>query len=160
MLYPNFSCGAYGQTWTDTQTSLLLLTSHSSAGPSSNPHPQHSSTKKIPTTTGISHSLLKASSSLSSTGLGSSLISYEYLYTATCNKLQLAAGIPLLWYSTERLLLLTQVCPRVWLSKVDLMAEITTFPPLLFLATELPTQLAATLNICAFPKCSGSHRWD
>lgn len=92
MLYPNFSCGAYGPAWTDTQTSLLLLTSHSSAGPSSNPHPQHSSTKKIPTTTGISHSLLKASSSLSSTGLGSSLISYEYLYTATCNKLQLAAA--------------------------------------------------------------------
>lgn len=113
MLYPNFSCGAYGQTWTDTQTPLLLLTSHSSAGPSSNPHPQHSSTKKIPTTTGISHSLLKASSSLSSTGLGSSLISYEYLYTATCNKLQLAAGIPLLWYSTERLLLLTQKCVHV-----------------------------------------------
>lgn len=150
MLYPNFSCGACGQTWTDTQTSLLLLTSHSSAGPSSNPHPQHSSTKKIPNTTGISHSLLKASSSLSSTGLGSSLISYEYLYTATCNKLQLAAA------SASN----TEVCPRVWLSKVDLMAEITTFSPLLFLATELPAQLAATLNICAFPKCSGSHRWD
>lgn len=54
----------------------------------------------------------------------------------------------------------TEVCPRVWLSKVDLMAEITTFSPLLFLATELPAQLAATLNICALPKCSGSHRWD
>lgn len=128
--------------------------------PAPTPTPSTTALKKIPTTTGISHSLLKASSSLSSTGLGSSLISYEYLYTATCNKLQLAAGIPLLWYSTEWLLLLTQVCPRVWLSKVDLMAAITTFSPLLFLATELPAQLAATLNICAFPKCSGSHRWD